>query len=742
MLRQRVQWVAWKRDLRSGQTKPRKLPINPANGSLAKTNDASTWGSYEAAAERARQDDLAGVGYVLTGDDRLCGIDLDNCRNPTTGELSPIAAEVVALRETYFEVSPSGTGLRGFALGKPDRAKMAAGVEVYGTGRYLTVTGQHVHGTPNEIRLAPKTMERLIGGVAASRPLRQAAHFDEAVAGPMARDLPHPKLLAEVCPTFVRMVKEASTANEPLWFATLQVVRHTLGGDKLGHKLSKDHQDYTFKETQAKLDRLATLGMGPPTCGTLERLYAAESPCPSCPNYGRPGSSPIVFARRETGIGVKADEAGLENFYAYMPTHSYLHVPTGEFWPAASVDGRLPRVTVGTAPDGKTITIPPSRWLDKHRPVTQVTWTPGEPQVLRDRACRDGELTREPGATCFNLYRPPTPIEGGDPSRAGRWVELVHKLYPDEAEHIIAWAAHRVQRPGEKINHALVLGGAQGIGKDTLLQPLVKAVGSWNFSDIAPQQLADSFNTFVKCVVLRINEVHNLGDLTRPQFYEKSKTLITTPPEMIRVNQKYVNEYSVRNCCGVVMTTNYKAGGIYLAPDDRRHFVAWSNCGKDVLSPTYWTELWAWYESEGFAHVAALLRAHDLSSFNPKAPPPKTAAFWEIVNAGRAPEDAELAGAIDAMGTPEALTIKQLETATLGDDSLGTWISDRKNRRAIPYRLEQCGYVAVRNETAQDGYWAIEGKRNPVYARADLPERDRQRAAKALADSCIGRRSR
>ena len=30
------------------------------------------------------------------------------------------------------------------------------------------------------------------------------------------------------------------------------------------------------------------------------------------------------------------------------------------------------------------------------------------------------------------------------------------------------WFAHRVQRPGEKINHALVLGGDQGIGKDAI----------------------------------------------------------------------------------------------------------------------------------------------------------------------------------------------------------------------------------------------------------------------------------
>jgi hypothetical protein len=44
-----------------------------------------------------------------------------------------------------------------------------------------------------------------------------------------------------------------------------------------------------------------------------------------------------------------------------------------------------------------------------------------------------------------------------------------------------------VQRPQEKINHALVLGGAQGIGKDTLLEPVKRAVGPWNFEGVSPQ---------------------------------------------------------------------------------------------------------------------------------------------------------------------------------------------------------------------------------------------------------------
>src|SRR5215831_20931196 len=64
---------------------------------------------------------------------------------------------------------------------------------------------------------------------------------------------------------------------------------------------------------------------------------------------------------------------------------------------------------------------------------------------------------------------------------------------------IIAWLAHRVQRPGDKINHALVLGSSkQGIGKDALLEPVKEVVGRWNFQDISPKDLLGRFNAFAK----------------------------------------------------------------------------------------------------------------------------------------------------------------------------------------------------------------------------------------------------
>ena len=195
----------------------------------------------------------------------------------------------------------------------------------------------------------------------------------------------------------------------------------------------------------------------------------------------------------------------------------------------------------------------------------------------------------------LNLYRPPTPAVG-DATKAEPWLAHVRRIYPDEADHIIAFLAHRVQRPHEKINHGLVLGGLQGIGKDTLLEPVKHAVGPWNFAEVSPQQMLGRFNGFVKSVVLRISEAKDMGEFDRFKFYAHMKAYMAAPPDVLRVDEKNLREHSVFNVCGVVMTTNHKTDGIYLPADDRRHFVAWSEATKDDFTEAYWNGLWGWYE--------------------------------------------------------------------------------------------------------------------------------------------------
>jgi Family of unknown function (DUF5906) len=420
----------------------------------------------------------------------------------------------------------------------------------------------------------------------------------------------------------------------------------------------------------------------------------------------------------------------LEDFNAYMPTHSYIYAPSRELWPASSVNSRISPIPACDA-EGKQKPTSASAWLDRNKSVEQMTWAPGLPMLIRDRLISDGGWIERNGVTCFNLYRPPT-ITPGNAAEADLWLEHIRKVFAGNADHIVRWLAHRVQHPQDKINHALVLGGAQGIGKDTMLEPAKHAVGPWNFSEVSPHHMLGRFNGFLKSVILRVNEARDLGDVNRFQFYDHMKAYTAAPPDVLRVDEKNLREHSIFNCCGVIITTNHKADGIYLPADDRRHFVAWSNLCKDHFTDNYWNHLWGWYGRGGIRHVAAYLAELDISAFDAKAPPPKTPAFWDIVDANRSPEDAELADVIDHLNNPPAMTLSQIANAASGE--FETWIRDRKNRRAIPHRLEQCGYVPIRNDLAKDGLWKIKGKRQVIYTKSNLSIRDQLAAANDLAN--------
>jgi hypothetical protein len=97
-----------------------------------------------------------GVGFVFHQADPYCGVDLDHCMDPKTGEVQPWALEAVQALNSYTERSPSGEGLHVFIRAKhPGGGKkriidhvIRAAIEVYDSGRYFTVTAQHLPGTP------------------------------------------------------------------------------------------------------------------------------------------------------------------------------------------------------------------------------------------------------------------------------------------------------------------------------------------------------------------------------------------------------------------------------------------------------------------------------------------------------------------------------------------------------------------------------------------------------------------
>ena len=144
-------WVNWKYIWKG--KKWDKPPLNPNTGGQAMSNKPATWADFETALEQYNYNGYSGVGFVLTPDDPFTGVDFDHCVDTDTGEIDPEIKEHIDLLNSYSEISPSGTGVRVFVRAiKPDVGCKKGDKEIYGTGQYLTLTGHHISGTPQDIR--------------------------------------------------------------------------------------------------------------------------------------------------------------------------------------------------------------------------------------------------------------------------------------------------------------------------------------------------------------------------------------------------------------------------------------------------------------------------------------------------------------------------------------------------------------------------------------------------------------
>jgi hypothetical protein len=447
-----------------------------------------------------------------------------------------------------------------------------------------------------------------------------------------------------------------------------------------------------------------------------------------------------------------------EDFYALAPANRCIYRPTRDIWNNEAVDNRLPPQPLLDASgnpvknsSGKVVMISASKALALYRSVERMTWAPGEPEIIENKLLIDDGWIEKPGARTYNTYLPPNVVLG-DASLAKPWLDHMHKLYrADIANHCIAWMAHRRQHPKEKVNHGLVCIGAPGIGKDMSLVPFRYAIGTWNFRDIMPNDLISKNNDFLCSVAIRVNEARDVGDANRGRIdryglHDHMKALMSSPPETHRINRKYVPEYTALSRAGFITTSNHD-DAIYLPSDDRRNAIAKSGCTLNDFMSDYFDKFFHWlYHEHGINHVAALLQQHKLSNFNPKLAPPKTEAFWTMVNIDRGPEHSELADAIDAVALelghkrnangniepPDALTIAMLAAKA----PTAEWLMDRKKSRAISHRMQRCGYVLVPNPGAlqSGGYWIIHNKRQAIYARETLSPEQRLDAARALRD--------
>jgi hypothetical protein len=155
--RELANWLDWAQELRrnkDGVVKKIKVPYNAKTKkrTRAKSNDPSTWSTFDEAVAAYRRGGYDGIGFCLSGD--LIAVDLDGCVLQD-GSVEAWAQQIVDELDSYTERSVNG-GIHVMVHGQlpgerrefkfKDREHHGVGFYEAGGPRYIVMTGDRISG--------------------------------------------------------------------------------------------------------------------------------------------------------------------------------------------------------------------------------------------------------------------------------------------------------------------------------------------------------------------------------------------------------------------------------------------------------------------------------------------------------------------------------------------------------------------------------------------------------------------
>lgn len=155
-----ARWILWQARPKPNSEKLDKVPIDPRTGHKANAHDKSIWLTFDQVRLYFEQTTKAdGIGFVLG--DGFCGVDIDDCIDDD-GRIDDHSRNAINRLGSYTEISPSGRGVKIFLKGKKKGKRCQVGnIEIYDGGRFFTVTGRHLDGTPEAVLSRQPELESL-----------------------------------------------------------------------------------------------------------------------------------------------------------------------------------------------------------------------------------------------------------------------------------------------------------------------------------------------------------------------------------------------------------------------------------------------------------------------------------------------------------------------------------------------------------------------------------------------------
>ncbi|WP_156466903.1 DUF5906 domain-containing protein [Rhizobium sp. Leaf384] len=390
---------------------------------------------------------------------------------------------------------------------------------------------------------------------------------------------------------------------EPEWHHFLSIAGACEDGETIARDLSVIDNRFNEAEFAAYMARRSP----PHKCETIQSTCGTEK-CADCPLMDQ-DRSPITF-----GYGLPSDIERADAFRRFVrvstPNVRYFdldHLNRATELLPESLDSEI-----GYLFDGKA-----------HAAFL------ASPEAQRVRLAQylpgiNARLTKtDNGIHVLNLWTPSPllPAHGKWPVFR-RHLELLYSDPDDGAiacDHLLDCLAFMVQHPGEKIRHAYLLGSAeQQIGKGQLLELIKQLLGPDNHQTIEGEDFGEKFNAHTADYQLLVVEELPLSN--KLGIYNKIKTLLTERDKL--VEKKGVQKFRAKTPDFLLATSNH-ARPLTLEKADKRVFFYESPMRRQ--SSEYYRTLAEAMKTEAPAILYDLLQ-RDLSSFDPKSPPPMTAA--------------------------------------------------------------------------------------------------------------------
>lgn len=733
------QWINWRLELKSGESKPAKVPYCYATGRRIDAHNSSNWMSYDKA---KNNNDL--IGFVLTENDPYFCIDLDHAL--INNKWSKFSCDVIGqFPQSYLELSFSGDGLHifGSITGEfPQHSKRGDGVELYTNKRFIAFTEQNCRGNynldvTNEFKNFVKETLPPPPVIISASPLLLGSNKDTTLwdspdknwLGPKDDDELIKKMLASN-KSAISFLNKTAGIHE-LWKNNVPILAKTYPDQTKPNGYNASKADLALLTHLAfwtgkhlprmiKLARMSSLSRAKWNYHTAYLKLTGSKACLKCTKvYRDPKKRPESQAKNG------GDSAYLSGSQ-YLNIQEQVKLFAGCVYILNQHSIFTPKKGI-MKPDQFNAWFGGSTFAITHepKPITRkafdaFTHSQGYTFPRVQKTCfrpelKSGEIIDIQGESHVNTYIPPV-INFGT-GRVDYFLFLASKLYPEKQDHdaIMCYGAACVQYPGVKFRWCPIVQGIEGNGKSLFMECIAYAVGEKYTHIPQADDLANKFNSWIaEKLLITVEEVFTVD---KRETIEALKPMITN--RRIPSQAKGKDTITIDNRANFFMCTNHK-NALMKTKRDRRYAIFFTpqqekeHLIRDGLTESFFKKFGNWLDYEGGRDdVAGFLKRYPIiDSLNPattRLRAPETSSTQEAIEISYSVIHQEIQEAIDQglYGFRGIWISSQAISKLLQSKNLARFFPLNK-RRSV---LKEIGYVPMP--------WYFNGRSSIALANED-----------------------